>query len=144
MIFPRLRLAKNLLSEDGAIFISIDDHEVANLRKISDEVFGAENFVAQIIWEKIQTRKNSARFFSESHDYILCYSKNKDTWQRNLIPREGESIYKNPDSDPKGPWKLDRIYANNPYNADYKITNPLTGEVFHAPKGSIGDIARKL
>ena len=135
MIFPRLRLAKNLLSEDGAIFISIDDHEVANLRKISDEIFGAENFIAQIIWEKIQTRKNSARFFSESHDYILCYAKNKDVWQRNLIPREGESIYKNPDNDPKGPWKLDRIYANNLYNADYKINNPLTGEIFSRPQG---------
>jgi adenine-specific DNA-methyltransferase len=65
----------------------------------------------------------------------LCYAKNKDLWQRNLIPREGESIYRNPDNDPKGPWKLDRIYANNPYNADYKIKNPLTGEVFSRPQG---------
>jgi adenine-specific DNA-methyltransferase len=124
-----------LLSDDGAIFISIDDHEVENLKKITDEIFGSENFIAQIIWEKIQTRKNSAKYFSESHDYILCYAKLKESWNRKLIPREGDSDYKNLDDDPKGPWKLDRIYANNPYGADYKITNPITGEIFSRPQG---------
>jgi len=135
MIYPRIKLAKSLLANDGCIFITIDDDEVANLRQICDEIFGGENFVAQIIWEKIQTRKNSAKYFSESHDYILCYAKSKIDWKRNLIPREDDSNYTNPDDDPKGAWKLDRIYANNPYGADYKITNPKTGEVFSKPQG---------
>ncbi len=135
MMYTRIRLAINFLADDGVIFISIDDHEVSGLRKLCDEVFGGDNFVAQLIWEKIQTRKNSARYFSESHDYILCYAKSKSRWNRNLIPRENDSIYKNPDDDPKGPWKLDRIYANNPYNASYTITNPITGEVFPRPPG---------
>jgi adenine-specific DNA-methyltransferase len=135
MIYPRLRLAQHLLSRNGCIFITIDDDEVANLREVCDEVFGGENFVAQVIWEKIQTRKNSAKYFSESHDYVLCYAKSKVDWKRNLIPREDNSNYTNPDNDPKGSWKLDRIYANNPYGANYTIKNPITGEIFSKPQG---------
>lgn len=129
MMQSRLLLARNLLKEEGVIFVSIDDHEIANLRKLLDEVFGEENFVVNIIWEKLQTRKNSAKYFSESHDYILCFAKNLELFQRKLIPREDDSNYTNPDSDPKGPWKLDRVYANNPYNADYTITNPEGAKV---------------
>lgn len=124
MMYPRLKLARNLLRDDGAIFISIDDHEIAGTRNLCDEIFGAESFIVNIIWEKIQTRKNSAKYFSESHDYILCYAKAKELWNRNLIPREDESDYSNPDDDSRGPWKLDRVYANNPYAADYEIESP--------------------
>lgn len=134
MMFPRLRLARNLLTEDGVIFISIDDHEYENLRKICDELFGEENFVATIIWEKVHTRKNSAKYFSVSHDYVLVFAKFKDKWNRNLLSRENESAYKNPDNDPKGPWKSDPIYANNPYSADYVITKP-NGVKLSKPEG---------
>ena len=134
MMYPRLRLASNLLRDDGVIFISIDDNEVDNLKKLCNEVFGEENFVAQIIWEKVHTRKNSARYFSESHDYIICYAKLKEEFKRNLIPRENTDAYKNPDNDPKGPWKADPIYANNPYAAEYKITKP-NGIILERPKG---------
>ncbi len=134
MMLPRLKLARNLLREDGAIFLSIDDHEVAKLRLLCDEVFGEENFVVCIVWEKIQTRKNSARYFSESHDYILCYARSKEAWKRNLIPRGEDTNYSNPDNDANGPWKLDRIYANNPYSADYTITRP-DGKKLKRPEG---------
>ncbi len=133
-MYPRIYIAKKLLQDDGIIFISIDDNEQAQLKVLCDEIFGEANFVASVIWEKIQTRKNSAKYFSESHDYILVYAKNKDSFSRNLLPRENDSIYKNPDNDPKGKWKLDRIYANKPYNADYVITGPH-GEKFERPKG---------
>lgn len=135
MIYSRLKLARNLLRDDGVIFISISDKELHNLRKICDEIYGESNFVTQIVWEKIQTRKNSAKYFSESHDHILVYCKQKHSWKRNLIPRENTDTYSNPDNDPRGPWKLDRIYANNEYSAEYTIKNPITGEVFSRPKG---------
>lgn len=139
MIYPRLKIAKNLLADDGVIFISIDDNEVHNLRKICDEIFGDINFVAEIVWQKVHTRKNSARYFSDSHEYILCYAKNKlidindKGWKRNLIPREQTDAYKNPDNDPKGPWKLDAITAHNYYSADYKIKKP-NGVVLSRPQ----------
>lgn len=135
MIYSRIKLSRNLLMDEGVIFVSISDRELHNLRKICDEIYGEINFVTQIVWEKIQTRKNSAKYFSESHDHILVYCKNKEKWNRNLIPRENTDTYSNPDNDPRGPWKLDRIYANNEYSAEYTITNPLTGEIFHRPKG---------
>lgn len=123
-MYPRLQLARDLLSDDGVIFISIDDNEQANLKLLCDDIFGEENFVASIIWEKVHTRKNSAKYFSASHDYIMCFSKKKEKFNRNLIPRNDTSAYKNPDNDPKGPWKADPIYANNPYDADYLIEKP--------------------
>lgn len=130
LMYSRLKVARNLLKEDGVIFISIDDNEIHNLRKICDEIFGETNFIAEIVWEKVHTRKNSAKYFSDSHEYVLCYAKTrvideKDKgWRRNLIPRENTDAYKNPDNDPKGPWKLDPITAHNPYSADYKIKKP--------------------
>lgn len=133
-MYPRLYIAKKLLQDEGVIFISIDDNEQAQLKILCDEIFGEANFVASVIWEKIQTRKNSAKYFSESHDYILVYARNKQLFSRNLLPRENDSIYKNPDNDPKGEWKLDRIYANKPYNADYIIEGPK-GQKFERPKG---------
>ena len=87
MIYARLRLARNLLKDDGVVFISIDDNEVDNLRKACSEVFGEENFVAQIIWQKVFSPKNSARWFSEDHDYVLVYAKNGESWTPNLLPQ---------------------------------------------------------
>lgn len=131
MIYPRLQLAKDLLSDEGVIFISIDDNEQDNLKKICAEVFGERNFIAEIVWEKVHTRKNSAINFSSSHEYILCYAKIKRNnnnekfgFNRNLLPREDTKSYSNPDNDPKGPWKTDPITAHNYYAADYTITKP--------------------
>ena len=140
MIYSRLLLARNLLTEDGVIFISIDDNEQENLKKCCDEVFGACNFIAQIAWEKVHTRKNSAINFSSSHEYILCYAKVRrnysgDTvgFKRNLLPRDNTDAYSNPDNDPKGPWKTDPITAHNYYAADYTITKP-NGVVIKRPQ----------
>lgn len=131
MLYPRLRLAKDLLADDGVIFISIDDNEQENLKKICDEIFGSQNFIAQIVWEKVHTRKNSAINFSSSHEYILCYAKIRRNYsgdivgfKRNLLPRNNTDAYSNPDHDPKGPWKADPITAHNYYSADYTITKP--------------------
>lgn len=134
MMYSRIRLAKNLLSDDGAIFISIDDNEVANLRRVCDEIFGDHNFIATVVWEKVHTRKNSAKRFSISHDYVVIYGRNKEQWDRLLLPRENTDAYRNPDNDPKGPWKPDPVTAHNPYSADYKIEKP-NGVVLSRPAG---------
>ena len=113
MMYPRLKLARNLLRDDGVIFISIDDNEVDNLRKVCSEIFGDQNFVAQIIWQKVYSPKNTAYWFSEDHDYLLVYARNKDSWRPNPLPRtaEMEARYKNPDNDPRGPWKPAGVYS---------------------------------
>ena len=140
MMYSRLMLARNLLANDGVIFISIDDNEQENLKKVCDEIFGAHNFVAQIIWEKVHTRKNSAINFSSSHEYIICYAKIRRNYsgdmvgfKRNLLPRDNTDAYSNPDNDPKGPWKTDPITAHNYYAADYTITKP-NGVVIRRPQ----------
>lgn len=139
-MYPRLLLARDLLTDDGVIFISIDDNEQANLKLLCDEIFGEENFISQLIWEKVHTRKNSAINFSVSHDYIICYAKlnrildDVKGFKRNLLPREDIKAYSNPDNDPNGPWKPNPIYANNPYNADYTIKKP-NGVVLKRPNG---------
>ena len=106
MMYPRLKLARNLLAAEGAIFISIDDGEVASLRTICDEIFGGENFVATLIWQKVFSPKNTARHFSEDHDYIVCYAKEKEAWTPQLLPRgeEATARYANQDEDPRGNW----------------------------------------
>ena len=106
MIYSRLLLARNLLTTDGVIFISIDDHEQENLKKIADEVFGASNFIAQVVWERAFSPVNLKKHFSESHDYILCYAKSIDNAVCNGLPRnnESDSRYSNPDNDERGPW----------------------------------------
>ena len=143
MMYPRLFLARNLLRQDGVIFVSIDDNEVHNLRLMMNEIFGEENFVAQVIWEKVHTRKNSAQYFSYNHDYVVAIARKKDEWKRKLIPRENNSAYSNPDNDPKGVWKLDPIYANNPYDADYVISKP-TGEAMSRPVGRYWRFSEKV
>lgn len=107
MIYPRLKLAKNLLTEDGIIFISVDDHEQENMKKLCDEIFGAQNFIAQVIWERAYSPVNLKKHFSESHDYIICYAKNMELLECNGLPRSDEANerYANPDNDPRGVWK---------------------------------------
>ncbi len=139
MIYSRLRLARNLLRDDGVLFISIDDHEVDNLRKLCTEVFGEENFVAQIIWQKVFSPKNSARWFSEDHDYVLVYAKSGDRWTPNLLPQTDEmrARYKNPDKDPRGPWASSDLAARNRYDAGlYQLECPSGRIIEGPPKGS--------
>lgn len=139
MIYPRLRLARNLLCDDGVIFISIDDHEVDNLRKLCDEIFGGENFIAQIIWQKVFSPKNSAKWFSEDHDYVLVYAKEKELWTPNMLPQTEEMIarYKNPDDDPRGPWTSSDLAARNRYDAGlYAIQCPSGRVIDGPPRGS--------
>lgn len=111
MIYPRLVLARNLLANDGVIFISIDDNEQANLKKICDEVFGEKNFIAQVIWERAYAPVNLKKHFSENHDYIICYAKDIDKAICNGLPRASEANdrYSNPDNDPRGIWKSDNL-----------------------------------
>lgn len=106
MLYPRLRLAKDLLSDDGVVFISIDDNEQENLKKICDEIFGESNFIAQIVWERAFSPVNLKKHFSESHDYIICYAKNKEKCLCNGLPRnlEANDRYSNPDNDARGLW----------------------------------------
>lgn len=146
MIYPRLKLARNLLKADGAIFISIDDHEIGNLRELCDEVFGAQNFVAQIIWQKVFSPKNSAQWFSEDHDYIVCYARDKAQWRPNQLPRTAEmdARYKNPDGDSRGPWTSSDLAARNFYSAGlYAITTPSGRVIDGPPKGRYWGVSER-
>lgn len=134
MLYPRIKLARSLLRDDGVLFVSIDDREAENVKHLLSDVFGRDNFLAQICWEKVHTRKNSAKTFSTSHEYVIAFARNKDNWDRVLLPRGNTDDYKNPDNHPKGPWKLDPITAHNHYDADYKITKP-NGVVLSRPEG---------
>lgn len=139
MMYPRLSLLREFLTEDGAIFISIADHEVHRLRMLMDEVFGPRNFVATVIWQKVYSPKSSAKHLSEDHDYILIYAKQADSWQPNLIPRteEQDKRYKNPDDDPRGPWKPSGLDARNPYSkGTYSITCPSGRVISGPPRGA--------
>jgi adenine-specific DNA-methyltransferase len=136
MMYPRLKLARNLLTNDGAIFISIDDVEQAHLRKLCDEVFGEANFVGNIIWEKKYTRANDAKYFSDNHDHLLCYARKKDDLNLKLLPRDESQLaaYMNPDNHPKGPWKATPLHAKSGSNtSSYSFTN---GIVWSPPTGT--------
>ncbi|OCG15254.1 DNA methyltransferase [Gilliamella sp. App6-5] len=108
MIYPRLKLARDLLTDDGVIFISIDDNEIDNLKKICDEVFGTSNFISNIIWKRKRGRDNSARWFSKAHEYCLLYAKNKNLFVINFLKLDEETkkAYKNPDNDPRGSYRM--------------------------------------
>ncbi|MFZ4455517.1 MAG: site-specific DNA-methyltransferase [Bacteroidales bacterium] len=137
MMYPRLFLAKNLLKEDGIIFISIDDNEVDNLKKICNEIFGEENFVANVIWEKKFAPSNDAKWFSDNHDHILVFSKAKEIWRPILLDRSQETLdrYKNPDNDERGVWVSGDMTVKT-YNAqyDYEIITP-SGRKVNPPAG---------
>ena len=135
MMYPRLYLARNLLRDDGVIFISIDDNEVSNLRKVCDEIFGEENFVANVIWQKKYSPANDAKWLSDNHDHILLYAKNKEYWRPILLPRseEANSRYFNPDNDKRGDWKPgDMTVKTYSEKYDYPITTPSGREVYPA------------
>lgn len=135
LMYPRLALARNLLTQDGVIFVSIDDNEVHNLRHVMDEVFGPENFIATVIWQKVYSPKNSARHFSEDHDYVVVYARNAAEWAPHLLPRTAkqDQAYANPDDDPRGPWKSSDLSARNYYSkGTYAIESP-TGRVIPGP-----------
>jgi type III restriction-modification system methyltransferase (adenine-specific)/adenine specific DNA methylase mod len=137
MIYSRLRLARNLLTDDGVIFISIDDSEQANLKKICDEIFGDRNFVDTLIWKKLYGGKNDAKWFTHYHDYILVYTKNKLSWYPNLLPRSDKQNdrYKNPDNDPRGVWKSADFTQFGPTpNCVYEIETP-NGSKYYPPEG---------
>jgi len=126
MMYPRLFIARQLLREDGAIFIEIDDTEIHNLRMIMNEIFGEENFVATIIWQKKYSPQSDAKWLSDNHDYILCYAKNKEIWRPNLLPRteEANSRYTNRDNDPRGRWKSSDLSVKT-YSAAYAVKHTL-------------------
>ncbi|MBS0415948.1 MAG: site-specific DNA-methyltransferase, partial [Proteobacteria bacterium] len=145
MIYPRLKLARNLLKDDGVVFVSIADHEIHNLRAAMNEVFGEENFVAAVIWQKVYSPKNSARHFSEDHDYIVVYAKNADLWTPRLLPRteEMEARYSNTDNDSRGPWKAGDLSARNYYGeGTYPITCPSGRELAGPPPGTYWRVSK--
>lgn len=144
-MYPRLLLARDLLSDDGVIFISIDDNEQANLKLLCDDVFGEENFVASFIWERAFSPKNDAKYVSSSHDYILMYAKQIDEFVIGRLPRTGEanSRYQNPDNDPRGSWMSSDISAKRYTPKDrYKITTP-SGRVVEPPAGRSWRLSEK-
>jgi len=136
MIYPRFKILHEFLEEEGAIFVSIDDDEVGNLRQVLDEIFGANNFVANVIWEKKYSPQNDAKWFSDSHDHILCYAKNKNKWFPNLLERsdEANARYKNPDHDTRGLWKpSDLSVKTYSEKSNYPITTP-SGRIVNPPE----------
>lgn len=137
MMYGRLKLAKNLLAEDGVIFISIDDNEQEKLKMICNEIFGENNFVDTVIWKKKYGIQNDAKYFSSNHDYILVYARQKNSYIQNLLPRteEQNNRYTNRDNDSRGPWKSENFSVRT-YSAknDYPITTP-SGRVVHPPAG---------
>ena len=144
MIYPRLKVARDLLSEDGVIFISIDDHEVENLRKVCDEVFGECNFIATLVWERAFSPKNDAKYISNSHDYILMYTKDAEKFVIGRLERtaEANARYSNPDNDPRGVWMSSDISVKT-YNAscDYPIIIP-SGKVVEPPAGRCWSLSK--
>ena len=137
MIYPRLKVARDLLSEDGVIFISIDENEIENLKKVGNEIFGEQNFVGNIIWERAFSPKNDAKYLSDSHDYIVIYTKCINSFSIGKLPRTEEmnARYKNPDNDPNGPWSSGDLTAKT-YSAayDYPVKTP-SGKIVYPTNG---------
>ncbi|MCC4509646.1 site-specific DNA-methyltransferase [Limosilactobacillus reuteri] len=145
MVYPRLKLARNLLMDNGVIFISIDDNEAANLKKICDEIFGENNFLAQVVWERAYAPINLKKNFSPSHDYILVYAKNASLVETNGIARndETDSLYKNPDNDLRGDWKASDLSVGPAIQSNiYPIITP-SGRVVEPPAGRSWSLSQK-
>ena len=141
----RLTLAKALLAEDGAIFVSIDDNELFNLGLLMNQVFGENNFVANVIWQKVFSPKNTAVHFSDDHEYVLVYAANKDKWRPNPVPRSEalDKAYKNPDKDPRGTWTSGDMAARNYYGEGrYPITCPSGRVIDGPPAGSFWRVSK--
>ncbi|MFS2700467.1 site-specific DNA-methyltransferase [Bacteroides xylanisolvens] len=138
MIYTRLMVARSLLTDNGVIFISIDENEIQNMRKITDEVFGESNFISQLGWQKVYSPKNQARYFSNDYGFVLCYCKNISSFSINLLPRTEamNARYKNPDNDPRGDWKAGDCVGNGVRSQGYyDVVSPKTGKVFNVPQG---------
>ena len=145
MVYPRLKLARNLLKSDGAIFVSLDDGEYGNLRQLCDEIFGSQNFICTVIWQKVFSPKNTAAYFSEDHEFIAIYAKDKNSWRPALLPRSADSIsrYKNQDNDERGPWLSGALQARNYYSkGQYEVQSP-TGKPHTNPKGTYWRFSRE-
>ncbi|MEP0520388.1 MAG: site-specific DNA-methyltransferase [Hyphomicrobiales bacterium] len=146
MMWPRLELLRELLSEDGSIWVSIDDREGHYLKVIMDEVFGRRNFLTTVVWQKIYTIKNSAKHFSDMHEFVYCFAKNIDVWKRNDLPRSAkqDDAYKNLDDDPRGPWKATPIQARNFYSkGKYPIETPSGRVISGPPSGTYWRMAKE-
>ncbi|MBL9113364.1 MAG: hypothetical protein JNJ83_00040 [Verrucomicrobiaceae bacterium] len=144
MMWPRLQLLRELLAEDGAIFITIDDNEVHRLRGLLDEIFGELNFVANVIWQKNFAPKNTAQYFSQDHDHMLIYAKQLGAWDLNLLVRSDDAVsrYENPDGDQRGPWSSSDMTARNYYSlGTYDVESP-SGKTFSAPVGSYWRVSK--
>lgn len=135
MMLPRLQLLRELLSEDGSIWVTIDDNEGHYLKVLMDEIFGRRNFVANVVWQKKYSPQNDAEFFSTMHDHVFVYAKSASAWSRNLIPRTSkqDDAYKNRDNDARGPWKASDLTRAEHRDRDfYAITTPSGKQVFPA------------
>lgn len=144
MMYPRLKLARNLLTDDGAIFISIDDNELSNLTKLCSEIFGENNYVGNIIWRKKYGIQNDAKYFSTSHEYLVCFTKSKLSFKPNLLERtkEQNKRYKNPDNDPRGEWKSGDLSVGRVTEKDiYEIITP-SGRRVLPPEGNSWRISK--
>ncbi len=150
MMWPRLQLLRDLLADDGVIFVSIDDNEQHHLRMLMDEVFGPGNFVSSITWQKKASPSNDAKYFSYDHEYIAVYAKEKGLWQPNRLPMNDRQrgYYRNPDNDPRGPWNSSTYTCNKTRwerpNLYYPITNPNTGEEIYPKETAVWAYSREV
>ena len=145
MMWPRLELLRELLAEDGSIWVSIDDNEGHYLKVIMDEMFGRNNLISNVVWQKVYTVKNSAKYLSDMHDHIICYARSKPQWYPNLLPRSDKATgnYSNPDDDPRGPWTTNAVQARNYYSlGTYEIISP-SGRVHLPPTGTYWRISKE-
>jgi adenine-specific DNA-methyltransferase len=146
MMYPRLKLLHELLSENGSFWMTLDDNEISNARLILDEIYGGENFVAVCVWHKVDGPKNTAEYFSVDHDYVIVYAKSTSLWDLNLLPRTQRMLdrYKNPDDDPRGPWLLSDLAARNFYGQGrYSITTPSGRHISGPPAGSYWRVSKQ-
>ena len=142
----RLEVARDLLRKDGSIWMNMDDAEGHYLKVLADEVFGRENFVTNVVWQKNYAPKSSAKYLSEDHDHILLYARDKSTWRPNDLPRTAaqNSVYRNPDNDPRGPWRPNNLAARNPYSkGKYAIKCPRGRIISGPPKGSYWRVSKE-
>lgn len=142
----RLEIIKRLLSDDGSLWITIDDNEAHYLKVLCDEVFGRQNFLTSVVWQKIYTTKNTAKHFSGMHDYLLVYAKSEALWRRNDFPRTAkqDDAYRNPDGDPRGPWKATPVHARNYYSkGTYSLVSPSGRVIEGPPKGTYWRMSRE-
>ena len=145
MMVDRLELGHKVLAEDGIIFTSLDDNEQASFRQLSNLVFGNDNFVASVIWQKVFAPKNTAKYFSEDHDYLIVYAKDKESWQPYLLPRtaETDARYSNPDNDSRGPWSSSDLTARNYYSeGQYEVKSP-SGKTFKPAMGTYWRVSKE-